>query len=82
LLEAVKEKGFDLSDEAKQNFTSITYDHGSNMKGPKIGLIILLKKEFPDRYIFGMEDPCHPLALALKYTVKELPDQITDFIDT
>jgi len=57
---------FDLGEEVKNNFTAITYDNAKSMKGEKNGLIALLKKEFPSRFIFGLGDPCHLLSLACK----------------
>jgi len=82
LFEAIEEKVFDLGEEVKNNFTAITYDNAKSMKGEKNGLIALLKKEFPSRFIFGLGDPCHLLSLAVKHTMKELPEVISDFIDT
>ena len=82
LLEALQEKVFDLGLEVKENFTSITFDNAKSMIGNKNGLIALIKKEFLPKFIFGLGDPCHLLNLAVKHTVKDMPDDISDFIDT
>jgi len=82
LLEAIQEKVFNLGIEVKDNFTSIAYDNAKTLKGDKNGLIALLKQEFPSKFIFGLGDPCHLLNLAIKHTVKEMPDDISDFIET
>ena len=73
-------KVFSFGEEVKNNFVGITFDHAKSMTGTNIGLTGIIKENFPNKFIFTLKDPCHGLNLAIKHSMKSLPDQITDFI--
>ena len=80
MYDIIQEKVFSFGEEVKNNFAGITFDHAKSMTGTNIGLAGIIKENFPNKFIFTLKDPCHGLNLAIKHSMKSLPDEITDFI--
>ena len=64
----------------QSNFIGLTHDNAEALSSQKNGLIGLLKKEL-SHFFYNITDPCHCLSLAVKHSLKVLPDNIINFIE-
>ena len=62
----------------KKNLIGLAHDNASSLTSENIGLASLLKKD-ACRF-FDLRDPCHGLNLVLKHSIKELPEEIMNFV--
>ena len=62
----------------KKNLIGLAHDNASSLTSEDIGLASLLKKD--DCHFFDLLDPCHGLNLVLKHSIKELPEEIMNFV--
>jgi len=69
-----------LTEDLQSNFIGYTHDNAESLASQKNGLAGLLKKEVP-QFFFDLPDPSHCLSLAIKHSLKNLPDNIIKFID-
>ena len=81
MLEIVKEKLLNFSDEIKANLIGYVHDHASTLSGSQEGLAGLLKDTLPN-YFMDLKDPCHSLNLTLNQALLILPNQLVNFVDS
>ena len=77
----VEENLFHFDKKIEENLVGFTHDNASNLSGSRMGLSGLLRQNL-NHYFFDLPDPCHCLNLAVSKAVKELPNKITNFIDS
>jgi len=80
MAQILKDKIF-ASPAIKSNFQGLTHDNARMLSGTGEGLIGLMRKDIPERFIFDINDPSHCPSFALKYSLKALPGRVMDFID-
>ena len=68
------------SEQIRSNLVGIAHDNASSLTSPNIGLITLLEQS--GNNFFDLKDPCHGLNLTLKHSLKDLPTEIMNFVES
>ena len=69
-----------LTEDLIPNFVGLSHDNANALASEDNGLVGLLRKEIP-QYFYDLPDPAHCTNLALKHSLKVLPQNMIDFID-
>jgi len=78
-LEFLNEKLFKIP-EIKSNFIGIVHDGAPVLSNGEGGLITMLKENSENLPFFNLSDPCHIYSLAIRNSLGQLPETMTNFI--